>query len=421
MKSARALSAIGMAMAAALVITACGSSGSNTATNGGSPGAAGGNGNGQALTVLIASSGPAETNAVTKAVNAWSQKTGTHASVQNASSIDTQLAQGFAGGSPADVFYQGTATLATYSAAGNLFAYGDQLPDKSAFYPSLTAAFTVNGQLQCAPKDFSTLGLVINKKLWDAAGMTNADLPKTWADLATLAQKLTTGGHVGLEVLPQIERLGAVFAAYGGGLEDSSGNATANSAQNVQALTFIKQMLTDGSMKFTTDLGDNDGGVAIGTGHAVMTIEGNWVSGEMKQSYPNVPYFSAELPAGPTGKHGTLAFTNCWGIAADSGNQQGALSLVKYLTEPQQQVSFANAFGVLPPVMSAAKQWVQKNPDFEPFINGAAYAQTLPSQPGTADVLSTFDGVLPQLKSSDPQQLLDTLQKNLQQAIASNQ
>lgn len=419
MKSRRTLGALGIAAAAAMILTACGSSGTtNSSSTNGTNGANGANGNGKPLKVLIASSGDAETNAVKAATSAWSQQTGTKVTVVPATNMDQQLAQGFAGGSPDDIFYLSTSQVAQYGTNGAILAYGDQLPNKSAFYPSLISAFTVNGKLQCAPKDFSTLGLVINTQLWKAAGMTNADIPKTWSQLATTAKKLTSGNVVGMEVIPQVERLGAVMAAFGGGLQNSDGTkATANSPQNVQALTFIKQMLSDGSMKFTSDVGDSDGGQAIGEGHAVMTIEGNWISGEMKSSYPHVQWMAAELPAGPNGDKGTLAYTNCWGVAAGSQNQAGALSLVKFLTTPKQQVAFANAFGVLPPVRSAAEEWVKENPTFKPFIAGAAYAQNLPSQPGTSDVLQAFDSALPQLKSTDPKSMLDTVQQQLQAAI----
>jgi multiple sugar transport system substrate-binding protein len=56
-----------------------------------------------------------------------------------------------------------------------------------------------------------------------------------------------------------------------------------------------------------------------------MTIEGNWIRGAMKNDYPDVAYTVAELPEGPAGK-GTLLFTQCWGIAAESPDQAAASS-----------------------------------------------------------------------------------------------
>ncbi len=69
-----------------------------------------------------------------------------------------------------------------------------------------------------------------------------------------------------------------------------------------------------------------------------MTMEGNWIRGAMRNDYPDVEYTVAELPEGPAGK-GTLLFTQCWGIAAESPNQAAAVDLVEYLTTPEQQLA----------------------------------------------------------------------------------
>ena len=74
----------------------------------------------------------------------------------------------------------------------------------------------------------------------------------------------------------------------------------------------------------------------------------------MKNDFPTLKYSVVPLPEGPAGT-GTFSFTNCWGIAADSANQDAALELVDFLTSTEQQVEFANAFGVMPSVESAAE------------------------------------------------------------------
>ena len=66
------------------------------------------------MTVLIGSSGDTETDAVRSAVAAWSEESGTEAGVQVASDLAQELSQGFAAGSPPDVFYVSTDLLAGY-------------------------------------------------------------------------------------------------------------------------------------------------------------------------------------------------------------------------------------------------------------------------------------------------------------------
>jgi multiple sugar transport system substrate-binding protein len=410
----RWLAAGTLAVAGVLTLAACGTGfNSSTSTSSGSKLTS----SKKPLTVLIGSSGPAETTAVTSAVGAWSKSSGTGAKVIAASDLGQQVAQGFASGSPADVFYLSNSDLAGYASAGDLLSYGSLLPNKSDFYPSLTKAFTYNNKLYCAPKDFSTLQLVINNSLWQKAGLTKADIPTTWNQLESVAKKLTTGGVVGLSMNGQYERIGAFMVEAGGNLMNAaSTKATANSAANVTALTYVKKLLNEGVMKYAKDVGEGDGGQAIGAGKAAMTVEGNWVTGELKSDFPTVKYTVAPLPEGPKGK-GTLVYTNCWGIAKDSPNQAAALKLVEQLTSEKDQLAFSKAFGVLPSIQSAASAWKKQNPALVPFLDGATYAQGTPASKNSAAVLTDFDSRLDSLATSDPKTILDAVQKNLQATV----
>ncbi|HEY9307989.1 MAG TPA: extracellular solute-binding protein [Microbacterium sp.] len=398
----------------ALALTSCGS-GFDDDGGGGDAGSGEFTSSDDALTILIGTSGDAETTAVEDAVAAWSEDSGVEASVQVANDLPQQLSQGFAAGDPPDLFYLATEALAGYAGNGSLVAYGDQLENKDDFYPSLVENFTFEDEFYCAPKDFSTLALVINKGLWDAAGLTDADVPTTWEQLATVAQTLTKDGVVGLGFGPEYQRVGAFMAQAGGGLV-KDGEAIASSQENVDALTYVKDNMAAGTFAYSSDVGAGWGGEAFGKQLTAMTIEGNWITGAMTNDFPDVQYVVAELPEGPAGK-GTLQYTNCWGMAADSPNQQAALDLVQYLTSTEQQLAFSEAFGVMPSIESAAEQWTSDNPDLAAFLAGADYAQGIPTYDGTADVITDFNAQLEGLKTGDPQQILDSVQSNLEAIV----
>jgi multiple sugar transport system substrate-binding protein len=133
----------------------------------------------------------------------------------------------------------------------------------------------------------------------------------------------------------------------------------------------------------------------------------------MTNDFPDVKYTVAELPAGPDGK-GTMQFTNCWGIAADSPNQQGALDLVEQLTSKESQLTFSKEFGPMPSIKSAAPEWEAANPTLAPFLKGADYAKGVPAAKGAADVVTDLNAQLETLKTGDPQAILDSAQKNLE-------
>ena len=371
----------------------------------------------QHLTVLIASSGDAETKAVKDAAAAYAKESGNTVTVDVAKDINQQLAQSFAGHKPPDAFYVNSDQFANYAKAGSLYPYGDEVKDVGDFSAQLRTSFTYDGKLVCLPKDNSTLGLAINTDLWKKAGLTDKDYPTTWAQLKTVAAKLTKGKVTGLVVNGEWARLGVFMKEAGGWITDAGQTKmTADSAQNVEALTYVRSLLASGALKFAKQVDTNWGGEALGTGKAAMTVEGNWLSGGMQADYPNVKYAVVPLPAGPSGK-GTLAFSQCWGVAKDSAHRAAAVDLVKYLTTSAQQVKNAAAFGVMPSRTSAQAEYVKQNPSAKAWVDGSAYAQGPVTIAGFDKVLTQFNTELAALATTDPKKILADLQSNGEQAL----
>jgi multiple sugar transport system substrate-binding protein len=422
----RRLGALAAGVAGLLALTACGSGfssegGSSSSSGGSSSGGGESSGaGGGSLSILIGSSGDAETDAVNAAVAEWSKTSGTQATVRVASDLTQELSQGFASGQPPDIFYTSADAFQGYAANGSLLAYGDKLGAVSDFYPSLVDQFTYDGAFYCAPKDFSTLALIINTDDWSAAGLTDADVPTTWDQLAAVAKTLTADGRVGLAFSGEYARVGAFLAQAGGAMVSADGTtATVDSDANLQALTYVKEHLVDGTFAFAADVGAGWGGEAFGTNKAAMTVEGNWITGSLSNDYPDIKYRVVQLPAGPGGQ-GTLQFTNCWGIAADSKNQDAAIDLVEYLTGTEQQLAFTKAFGVMPSVQSAAAGFASQFPEEQAFIDSAGFAQNVVNAQGAAAVITDFNSQLQGLKSADPKAILTSVQTNLQAVLDQN-
>ena len=372
----------------------------------------------QHLTVLIASSGDAETKAVKDAAAAYTKKSGNTVTVDVAKDINQQLAQSFAGHKPPDAFYVNSDQFANYAKAGSLYAYGDQIKDAEDFSAQLRASFTYDGKLTCLPKDTSTLALAINTDLWKKAGLTAADYPTTWAQLKTVATKLTKGKVTGLVTNGEYARVGVFMKEAGGWITDADQTRmTADSTQNAEALAYVRSLLKSGVMKYAGQVDTNWGGEALGTGKAAMTIEGNWLTGGMTADYPDVKYTVVPLPAGPSGK-GTLAFSQCWGVAKDSAHQAAAVDLVRYLTTSVQQVKNAAAFGVMPSRTSALAEYAKDNPSAKAWVDASAYAQGPVTVAGFDKVLTQFNTELAALGTTDPKKILADLQSNGEQALA---
>src|ERR687897_2860073 len=86
------------------LLLAAGCGGDDSGYGGGDGAAGGGATTGVKLSVLIGSSGDAETKAVTDATAAWAAKGGNTVTVTPAKDLVQELTQALAGGTPPDVF-----------------------------------------------------------------------------------------------------------------------------------------------------------------------------------------------------------------------------------------------------------------------------------------------------------------------------
>ncbi|MBA3289570.1 MAG: extracellular solute-binding protein [Acidimicrobiia bacterium] len=366
---------------------------------------------------MIGSSGDAETNAVIAAAERFTEATGTPVEVIPAQDLVQQLTQGFAGGNPPDVFYVGPEQVRTFQ--GSLYPYGSEIDDVDDFYPALIESYTIDDELYCLPKDFSNLALVINADAWEAAGLTDADIPTTWEELTAVSETLTSGDQTGLVMSGEADRVGAFMVQAGGWyLDDEGTEAIADSEENAAALAYVQENLLAGNFQFAAQVEAGWGGEALGTAKSAMTIEGPWIVGALDADFPDINWIAAELPEGPAGK-GTLTFSNCWGVAAE-GDTAGAVELVKHLTSPEEQQAFTEAFGVNPSRASLEEWNAEAQPEKAAFNAGVEYAKGQVAVPGFPSVATDFNAQLEALGSGSatPEDVLERLQKTLEDLLA---
>ena len=376
----------------------------------------GGEVEGQDLTILIGSSGDAETAAVQAAADAWAADNDATVDVVAADDLGQQLSQGFAGDAAPDLFYMSWDQFSNYASNRYLESYASKLPNAGDFYPALVDTFTYDDEFVCAPKDFSTLGLIINTDKWAEAGLTDADIPTDWDSLEAAATKLTTGDTVGLSFGLEYARLGVFMNQAGGSLVDDAGTTvTADSAENLAGLEYVQKLHDDGVLKWPAEIEAGWGGEALGAGKAAMVIEGPWIKG-IATDFPDTKYQAYELPAGPGGPS-TFTFTNCWGIPQGSETSAAAQSLVEFLTSDEQQLEFADAFGVIPSTEAAAATYAENYPENASFVAGADYAVSPVNFAGSADVIADFNAQLETLAGGDASAILASLQEELQAAL----
>jgi multiple sugar transport system substrate-binding protein len=160
----------------------------------------------------------------------------------------TQLQAGFSAGKGPDIFVISPGDFLRYYNAGLLYDMTDALgTGKADFYKSALSTRTVNGRIYGIPMENEPVLMYYSVKAFEKAGLSEADIPKTWTQLLDVAQKLTSAKQYGVlfETTPNVYQN---FTWYpflwqaGGDVVDASGKKSAfNSKATVDALTLWQQ------------------------------------------------------------------------------------------------------------------------------------------------------------------------------------
>jgi multiple sugar transport system substrate-binding protein len=236
----------------------------------------------------------------------------------------TMLAK-FSARKPPDVFYVAAEDFADWVRQGVLQPL-DSYAKKSKFsakpfYKGLLNSFKYKGKIYGYPKDWSSLGMQVNRAL-----LGGQRVPTTWAQLRSVAQRINVPGGKPICLGADWARLMAFVYQAGGNGQFKS----ANSAPFRTAVNFYVGLIKDGLADTPDKLGSGWCGEAFGKERVAIAFEGNWMLGYLKDTFPNLRYTLAPLPKGKT--RGNLAFTVSYAMAKDSKQKAAAWTLLKYLT-----------------------------------------------------------------------------------------
>jgi multiple sugar transport system substrate-binding protein len=365
----------------------------------GTTSAAGASGEGTELRLWGGSSGTAEDEALNALLDQYAETSGVTVTFEPQPDMRTALQAALAAGDPPDIFYVDSNELPDLADAGALAPIPDEaITEPDDIYPSLTEAFTYDDTWYCPPKDFSTLGLVYNVDMLEAAGV---EPPTNMEELAAAAEALTADGVVGLSMNLALDRVGPFLLANGGYIvNDDVSEMTLDTEENAATLQYLADLFQSGAASSAAALDAGWPGEAFGQEKVAMVIEGNWIVGAMANEFPDVNWAVAELPAGTVGP-ATYAFTVCYAVAADAPNPEASWEAIDFLTGPEGAAAWTEAFNVMPARESLREGWLANHPELEPFLNGAEYAHEWQFAPGFLDVMTEFNSQFEQLVAGD--------------------
>ncbi len=397
----RTVRALGVGVAAALLFTGCAkgtatrdSSGSGTTT----------------IQYLTFSAAPDHLKDLKSIVTAFeSSHPGVKVAVQTAPYSDyfTKLQTAIAGGTAPDTFELDYQNFVTYARGGSLADLAQPATADKTWNPSLLSAsalkaFTLDGKQYALPESFSTVVLIYNKKLFDAAGLAYPTASWTWAEERAAAQKLTAKGVYGdFQPVSFYEFYKAVDQAGGSFLSADGKKATFNDVAGVKAAQWLigkpgRTMPTLAQIGNTPDFDTN----LFKAGKLAMWHNGNWQFDTLK----SVPFgWDVVVEPGDV-RPASAVFENAVAVAAASRHKDLAFQWLNFLTSSSASVTArVNSSWELPPLADASK------------LSG--YLGITPPQNRQAVMQALDKQSLPPVISQE-QQMQDIVNKALQKAAA---
>lgn len=283
-----------------------------------------------------------------------------------------------AAGTPVGLAYVGSRTLKQFANNDLILPIPMTDEEKAAYYPNIPSTVTFDGNQWGIPVAFSTKALYWNKALFKQAGLDPEKPPVTWAEeLADAKAIKEKTGVAGFGVVAKtfdntMHQFMHWVYTNNGSVIDADGNITLDSPENLAALTALADIVP------YAEEGP--------TAYEQLEVRAIFLDGKLGMFHGSVQGVNllkksslewgvANLPLGPNAKGpGTLLITDSLAIFKGTGVEDQAISLAKYLTQPEKQWAYEQAEGLTPlrPVPGVA-DLVAKEPTWKPFIDGIAF------------------------------------------------
>ncbi len=301
--------------------------------------------------------------------------------VPNGSLLSKELTEASAGQMP-DLMMMDNPWVPSLASAGELMPLSKFGFTSNGLTEGAVAAGTYRGKLYGIGFGNNTIGLFYNKKLLSAAHVTP---PRTWAQLAVDAKKLTKNGVYGYGFAAGTNNNAAwQFEPY---FWTAGGNLTqVNDAGGVKALSFVASLVKDGSApSAVVNWGQNNVAQEFMDGKLAMIVMGPWefpdFSAVKGLSYGIVPIPTpsasghANVPLG--GEVFTIPKTT-------PANEALAAKVLRYLISPQNTLLWAKNNGEVASQRSVANQLIAAVPLDRVFADEIQHAESRVGVVGSA-------------------------------------
>ncbi|CAN7591394.1 extracellular solute-binding protein [Terrabacter sp. LjRoot27] len=305
---------------------------------------------------------------------------------------------------------------ASYAKDGLLYDSDAVLPAvvKDDILDTFVKYGTYQGKFYGFPDLSSARAFFYNKTLFQQAGI--AAPPKTWAELAVDAKKITAlgGGKVGYALPLGPEEAQGEFSMWmfnNGGDWKTDGNWVINSDKNVQSLDFLKK-LSDEKLTQNNPARTNraDAFDLFKSGTAGMVVGFSPLAADLDKD-KKVDYGVAPFPTNDGSESKTLGVTDYLMAFKKPGNEKAVKAFYNLYYTPDQVNTFIKSEGFLP-VTKSGVEYFSNEAALKVYLNTLPNAKLTPTDdPAWDKVKLAVQQNLGGAMSGSPKATLDGLQR----------
>ena len=316
------------------------------------------------------------------------------------------LNNAFAAGNAPDVINLSVSEgwVSDYAGRGVLLPLDDKVPQpvKDIYFPGLWKEQLVDGKNYQFPWYQGLSVELINKRLFEAAGINPTDFPKTIDGLPQLCQTLKDKAKTVCDIRLTVNDLLAQMV-YEGNVKPISADGktfTFDSPEAVAWLQMYVDMVTAGTVDNTTltTTDDRTGLLLFSAGQAPFYQTGPNLIRDVKSNNAEL-YGDLAVVTAPLGKS-NVAGKGLMSISVNGKTKfpNASIALAQFFTNPRSMVQFAQQVAVYPSSPKAFE---------DPFFSSASTAIEDSARPLAKDIIATYADIVPTIpKKADVNQIV---------------
>lgn len=293
-----------------------------------------------------------------------------------------------------DVFWLNGPNFQLYASNGKIEPITSEVKagaiDPSNYSSSLDKLYTYKGVEYGVPKDFDTIGIWVNKSLFQEAGVPLPTNGWTWAQFQStakeLSDKLKSKGDYGIVagMDGQTTYYPTIFQAGGYVISPDGAKSGYGTSATEQGIQFWTNLIANGSSPTIKQLTDTPADQWFVSGKAAMYQGGDWARTEIGSSPIGKDVQVYRLPVGKEDANVIHGVSNV--VAAGGKNIKAAQALQVYLASKPAQQQQGDMGAVIPAYNGTQTAFAKSYPgvDLQLFLDEVKVAKPLPVSQDTA-------------------------------------